>query len=554
MITKISDHILLDTTNNCFAVSLLKDKQDLLNKIKIPYELKQQNKVVGYFPNSVESCRLIYNLGETDIIKALPIYYDSNFLVEGQYKPMEHQRLTAAFMCVFNRCYILSDCRLGKTGSAIMAMDWLQNVGMIKNAALIVTTLTTVTSVWLPNLQSSCPNKAIINIHGKKDLAYLKEPYHFYVTNYDSIRTNYDEFHYAITSGRINYILIDELTHCGNVKAQRTKALAKLINSTGIAYAAGMTGTPGSNPEPVFGMCKTINPKNFRFYTKGSWLDATTKQVGLYPNQRINRPEAPQLIFDAMQPAIRFKKEEVLDLPPIVEQIRLSDLTSKQKQIIEKMWEEALVTFNSGEQISAVNAAVKLNKILQIAQGFAFDADGKIISLIPDNFTDPRSRTILEAVQETERKVVIFSMFRQRLKLLQKMLLSNQISASVIHGDVKSEERGKILNDFKNKADPHVLIAHPTTVGYGTELSVADTLIIDGPLLLGGFSYSQTLERLSSIKQQAAKISIIKVAGDSREVKLFKRMDKEQKMSAVVAGLFEEARRDQYGEITKAYS
>ena len=548
VVTSLTNNVWLDNKQRIIVARLPKDKKDILQRLKCPYKEETSDTIIGYMPDCLGAYRLLYHFGETDIIKAVPIYKDNTFLIEGQYQPMEHQRLTAAFMCIFPRCYVLSDCRLGKTGSAIMAMDYLQNVQAFPGAALIITTLTTVTSVWVPSLQKSCPWKTIHILHGKKDLKYLEEPTNYFVTNYDTIRTNQTEFINAVKQRQIGYVLVDELTHCGNISAQRTKAISKVINTTGLPYACGMTGTPGSDPEPVYGMCKTINPAIFPYRTKTGWLAATTYQYGQYSSQRVNLDHTPKLIFEAMQPAIRFKKEEILDLPPIVEQIRVCALLKEQETAIAKIWKDAVLEFASGPQITASNAAVRLNKILQLAQGFALDEDGNMVNLLPAKFNDPRSQTILDVISETDRKIVIFSMFRKRLSLLQNLLNLHHISNAVIHGDITGDQRGDILKKFNDDPDPRVLIAHPVTVGYGTELSVADTLIIDGPLLLGGFSYKQTLERLSSIKQVSSKISIIKIAGDSREVKLFNRMDQDQQVAQAIAGLFEEARRDLYGK------
>lgn len=509
--------------------------KDAVEKINAPYMLSTTGLQVT-LPNCMDSYLFLLNCGIKDILKNLPSY-NHKFLIEGRFEPMQHQRATAAFMTIHKRCYVLSDCRLGKTGSAIMAIDWLQNNGYVNGAALIITTLTTVKSVWLDSISKSCPSKSATIIHGKKDLHLLKENYNFFVTNYDTIRLWVDAFLRAVGSRTINYILVDELTHCGNMSAARTKAIAKLINSTGVPFACGMTGTPGSNPEPIFGMCRTINPKGFGYTAKYAWLNATTVPFGIYPNQRKIKPEAAELIFKGMQPAIRYKKEDVLDLPPIVKSVRACNLLTTQVKAIEDIWDKAIVEFSDGTKVSAANSAVKLMRILQIALGFTPES-----YCIPyPDLDDPRSKTILDVITETDKKVVIFSMFRKRLEMLAQLMKRNKISYAVIHGDITGLKRSEILSAFTNEIDPRILIAHPTTVGYGVELSVADTLVIDGPLLLGNFSYNQAIERLSSIKQQSNKISIIKISGDRREEKVFEQLEKGYRASQIVSQLFTEA-------------
>ena len=76
-------------------------------------------------------------------------------------------------------------------------------------------------------------------------------------------------------------------------------------------------------------------------------------------------------------------------------------------------------------------------------------------------------------------------------------------------------------------------------MSYGVELSRSDTMIFDGPPMLGGFVYAQALERLSSAKQTADKISIIRVMASPEEKRGFRLLDEGKNFSDTVAALFE---------------
>jgi hypothetical protein len=75
---------------------------------------------------------------------------------------------------------------------------------------------------------------------------------------------------------------------------------------------------------------------------------------------------AKELVFKVLQPAIRFTKQECLDLPDMMYEVRDVPLTSQQKKYYDKLRKEMLVEA-AGEEISAVNAAAKLTKLLQIS-------------------------------------------------------------------------------------------------------------------------------------------------------------------------------------------
>ena len=486
-------------------------------------------------PWRTEACQILNNVG-IDTTLALPFWYEPMLQIEGKYKPMAHQALTAAFMILNPRCYVLSDCRLGKTGSAILAIDYMQRHHLFDGGCLVLTTLTTMESVWKLSINETLPNDAVEIVHGKGLKANLQRSAQWYVTNYDSVRLHKDAFKQAVNEKRIGYVLIDELTHMGNSSSQRSKAVNELVNTTNLRYVAGMTGSPGSNPEPVYGMVKVVNPVKMPYKSKQGWLNDTTYQYGAMSFMRKPNANAGELIRKVMSPAVRFRKEAVLDLPPVVEQERRCALSVKQKQMVDEFRADAMAIAESGEVITPANGAVLLSKLLQVPLGFVIK-DNKEVADIPH---DDRTKTIVEIIEETDRKVVIFSMFKHRLKTLKAELEKAGYSCGLIDGSVVGAERSKILIDFKKAENPRILIAHPTTVGFGTELSAADTLIIDGPLVLGDFSYTQTLERLSSPKQQSDKISIVKVYATQEERKMFQRLAQGQTSGQIVAALFED--------------
>ena len=114
------------------------------------------------------------------------------------------------------------------------------------------------------------------------------------------------------------------------------------------------------------------------------------------------------------------------------------------------------------------------------------------------------------------------------------------LTVGVVDGSVTGTERTKVLLAFQNSDNPRVLIAHPTATAFGVELSAADTLIFDGPPLLGTFVYQQALERLSSAKQKANNINVIKIFSSKTEKKCFDLLDKGNKASYIISTLFEE--------------
>lgn len=489
---------------------------------------------VALLPWTEDSCRLLANMG-VDVLNAAPINFAPIPLVEGKFPPMRHQMATAAFVTLYPRSYVLNDPRTGKTGSLIIAADYLQRAGRMSGAWLIITTVTTIHSVWKDSIEKTVPGARIGIAHGPHREQVFDEAFDFIITNYDSCRLSQKRFLHAIDDGSIQGIIIDELTHVGNVSSQRHKAIAAMVNRRGIRYAIGATGTPGSDPKAIFGMCKAVNPEQLPCRTQTSWLDLTTLKWGAEPFQRSLIAGAPELFHKVMQPAIRYNKADILDLPPVTVQDRHAELTAEQRKHLGDLRRDAITLLESGEAITAANGGVLLGKMLQISQGFALSKDGPATPL--DHA--PRTAAIIDAINESAAKTVVFGVFKYGNRKLADELRNAGITAEVVDGSITGQARSDVLRRFQEEKDPRVLICHPTTTAYGVELSAADTMIFNGPPPLGNFVFGQALERLSSAKQHAKSISVIRMSSTPEESKLFRALERGQQQGSFIQSLFE---------------
>ena len=91
-----------------------------------------------------------------------------------------------------------------------------------------------------------------------------------------------------------------------------------------------MTGTPAAqSPLDAFGLAKIVDPKSVpRFF--GTFRDQVMSKVSQF--KWVPKPEATEIVFSALQPAIRFTKAECLDLPEIVYTHREVELTRQQQK------------------------------------------------------------------------------------------------------------------------------------------------------------------------------------------------------------------------------
>jgi SNF2 family DNA or RNA helicase len=195
-----------------------------------------------------------------------------------------------------------------------------------------------------------------------------------------------------------------------------------------------MTGTPASqSPVDAYGLAKLVNPDGVpKFFT--AWRDQVMNKVTMF--KWAAKADAKDLVHEALQPAIRYTKAQCLDLPPVITMTREVALTPQQKKYYDLLKERMLVQA-AGETITAVNAAAGVSKLLQISCGAVYTDDKEVLSLIQRL----RLGVLEEILEETDRKVIIFALFRSTIDTISRYLTKKNIVNECIHGDITPSKR-----------------------------------------------------------------------------------------------------------------
>lgn len=382
-------------------------------------------------------------------------------------KPFDHQRTTVSFLLQNKRAFVLNDMGTGKTLSAIWACDILLTARKIRRV-LIISPLSTMRSVWLNELAMNVPTRRAIVAHGQRQsrvAAIQNAGYEFVIINHDGIKIVEDE----IIRQQFDVIIIDELTAYKS-NSERTKCMTRIAASARAVW--GLTGdlTPNS-PLEAFYPCKIVNPANQflpRYY--GQFRDACMVQV----NEMlwVPKPESPQIVAICAQPAIRFTRDQCLDLPDTMYQTLEVSLTKEQQDYYTTMKRAALVESESGN-ISAVNAGVMLNKLLQISAGAVKNDAGDTIEI----GCKDRMDQLLELFEQTpQKKLVVFATFKATIHMLIRELTRHGIKTGAIYGDVAQGVRARLIDEFQNK-DLQVLVLQPQSAAHGITLTASSTIV-----------------------------------------------------------------------------
>ena len=182
------------------------------------------------------------------------------------------------------------------------------------------------------------------------------------------------------------------------------------------------------------------------------------------------------MAFEALQPAIRFRTEDCIDLPPVTYQRRDCELSGEQMKAMEDM-RKHMVAERDGATITAANAAVKLAKLMQLAQGAAYDDEGGTQILGAPG----RVQAVKEIVEEADHKVIVWCPFRHSMDYL-KQELGGIWKTALINGSTSAKDRAEIITEFQREdSDLKILVAHPATAAHGLTLATASICVWYGP-------------------------------------------------------------------------
>jgi SNF2 family DNA or RNA helicase len=382
---------------------------------------------------------------------------------------MDHQRTTAEFLTLHRKSFCFNEQGTGKTAAAIWAADFLMKQGKVRRA-LVICPLSIMDSAWRADLFEVAMHRTVSVAHGdaKKRKQIINAGAEFVVINFDGVEIVEEE----IRNGKFDLIIVDEATHYKNSQSKRWKCLNRLI--TDDTWLWMMTGTPAAqSPLDAFGLAKLVNPSAVPRYF-GSFRDQVMMKITQF--KWMQKPGATETVYNALQPAIRFTKDECLDLPDMTYVKRVVELTRQQKKYYNEL-KNKLVMEAAGEEVTAVNAAIVMNKLLQISAGAVYTDDGSTLEFDIKN----RYNVLKEVIDESSQKVLVFVPFRHTIDILVDKLRKDGVTTEVIRGDVPVTRRTEIFKRFQETPDPKILVIQPQSAAHGVTLTAANTVVWWGP-------------------------------------------------------------------------
>lgn len=455
---------------------------------------------ISYATSVLDGSRPSFNL-------ELPSPMLRDYKWPGFFKPFSHQRDTAAFLSIRPRAFCFNEAGTGKTSAAIWAADYLMELGLVRRV-LVICPLSIMQAAWQADVMQTALHRSVGIAHGtaEKRAKVIGSTYEFVIINFDGVGVVADE----IAKADFDLIIIDEANAYKTPSTKRWKTLAKILRPTTRLWM--MTGTPASqSPVDAFGLAKMVSPDRVPKYLT-QWQDRVMLKVSKF--KFVPRRDSSDNVFYALQPAIRFTKKECLDLPDVVYQTREITLSPQVRLYYERLRTQLLIKA-AGEEVSAVNAAASLSKLLQISGGAVYTDGGEVVEFD----IAPRLNALEEVLDETVNKVIIFVPYIHTIQLITKFLTSLGISSEVICGDVTMRNRSNIITKFQTQHDPRVLVIQPQSASHGLTLTAADTIVFWSPVM-SVETYIQCIGRIDRVGQRN-KMTVVHLQGSEVERKVY---------------------------------
>ena len=505
------------------AIALnLNNPNKVLDVIPDAKQLTFNNQQLVVTPHTITASRSLRLLG-FKVPSPILHYYDWC----GEFTPYEHQKMTSAFLTMHNKALVLNEIGTGKTQSALWACDYLMSVGAIKKV-LIISPLSTLERVWGDSIFMGFPHRQAVTLHGtsSRRLKLLKTSADFFIINHDGFSIISEEI-----KGMFDLIIIDEAAVLRNPSTNRFRVVRKYLKKYPSTRLWMMTGTPTPNdPTDAWALAQLVeSPYVNKTYT--GFRESVMMKIGQW--KWLPRPESINIVKHVLYPAVRYSRDECLDLPDTVFQTRKVALTKEQKDHHDKMLKNYVTELAKEGTITAVNEAVKLQKLVQISCGVVYGDDSQHIELD----CSPRVNLVKEVIEEVGGKVIVFVPLTGTLKMLER-ILSKQWSVGVVNGEVSATKRNEIFYNFQHTKDPHVLVAHPATMAHGLTLTSASTIIWYGPVT-SNEQYVQANGRIERIGKKHVS-NIVHIEATDLEHKMFERLKNKQKLQGLLLDLIKE--------------
>lgn len=396
-----------------------------------------------------------------------------------------------------NGCYgIFSDTGTGKT---IMGLEIANHY----DKTLILCPLSVIETAWIDDCHKFYPQTAIVNVWGnsrKHRLEMLNSDSKIYVMNYESFKILRNE----IRKLKFDCVIVDESSVMKNMSSQITSMLLELTSFIQHRFVLSGCPTPNHNSE-IFPQMKFVYPDLFGNNYYG-FLARYFHQDMSNPHYWYQTDDDKDRYYARLSDKSMFlKKDDCVDLPEKVFEVRRFDMAKKQKQYYDDIVNDIKANIN---QWSKFEFTAKLMKLREVTSGFVINKNNTIT-----DFDNNKEKLLEEVIAEIGNKpIIVWCQFQHEIETLAKKFNGVGLTS-------KTKNRDDIIRQFKNN-EIKLLFTHPQLIGKGLTF-INCTYNIYYSLSFSYEEFKQSQDRIHRIGQCNKCTYIILQAKNSIEEKMY---------------------------------
>ena len=374
-----------------------------------------------------------------------------------------YQLRAAQFVKDNKHCALWVDMGLGKTVSTLTALVDLLATKEVRRV-LVIAPLRVAQHTWPHEISNwahlaALKYSVIAGLGVKKREQAMHSSAQIHIINRENVGWLAEnlgrEWHY-------DCVVVDEASSFKNHSSKRWKALRKVVKTGKIKRMIQLTGTPAPNSLIELWPQVYLLDQGVRLgHTRARFLGAFCEQVGnpQWSQYRVRSDRVDLLHTRVADLVLRLDAEDYLQLPERVDSDVVVKLPPKAKKAYAQMQKDFLLEVQKGEVLAA-NAAVKINKLLQISSGTIYTEEGYEV------LHDAKLDALREIVEAANEPVLIAYHFKSDVERIKKVL-----RCEVIGKDVSVIDRW-------NEGKIDVLAAHPASAGHGLNLAQGGSIVI----------------------------------------------------------------------------
>ena len=378
------------------------------------------------------------------------------------FQPHEYQKQAIQWIIDKPRCGLFLDMGLGKTVTTLTAIDWLINCNLEISNVLVVAPKRVVTETWATECQKwdhlhslkmvpivGNPEQRKIATSTKADIHLVSRDNVKWLVEYLGRKWDYD------------MLVLDELSSFKNPQSNRFKALKKVSKQCN--RVVGLTGTPAPNGyHDLWSQMYLLDSGERLGRTLGDFRREYCDCVRYPQFTKWTVPDKNQNVIGKQisDICISMKAKDYLNLPPAYYHTVLVDLPNKAKKAYKTMLETSVLEYGY-DDIVGVNAAVVLEKCLQIANGAIYDDDRNARFI-----HDAKIEALEQIIEEAQgQPILVFYQY----KFNRDSILEHFPQAVLYEDGVKEKwDKGEIP----------ILLAQPQSCGHGLNLQHGGHIIV----------------------------------------------------------------------------